>query len=76
MTDTDRELLELAAKAAGIEAFFDDDGDCYRVNSNYWDPRHDDGDALGLFAYHLIDEKIRAAIQDLYAALEQQEDDK
>ena len=48
MNDTDLEQLELAAKAAWIEAFFDDDGDCYRVNSNYWDPRHDDGDALRL----------------------------
>jgi hypothetical protein len=34
------------------------------------------GFALGAFAYHLIDENIRAAIQDLYAALKQQEDDK
>jgi hypothetical protein len=31
------------------------------------------GFALGAFTYHLIDENIRAAIQDLYAALEQQE---
>jgi hypothetical protein len=49
---TDRELLELAAKAAGIEVFFDDDGDCYRVkaseNRAYWNPLQFDGDALRL----------------------------
>lgn len=49
---SDRELLELAAKAAGIEVFFDDDGDCYRVkasgNRNYWNPIAFDGDALRL----------------------------
>lgn len=49
---TDRELLELAAKAAGIKVFFDDEGDCYRVkasgNRAYWNPLTDDGDALRL----------------------------
>jgi hypothetical protein len=49
---TDRELLEVAAKAAGIEVFFDEDGDCYRVkksgNRHYWNPLTDDGDALRL----------------------------
>jgi hypothetical protein len=49
---TDRELLEAAAKAAGIEVFFDEDGDCYRVkksgNRHYWNPLTDDGDALRL----------------------------
>ena len=49
---SDRELLELAAKAAGIEIHFDDEGDCYRITSSgirtYWDPRHFDGDALRL----------------------------
>lgn len=49
---TDRELLELAAKAAGIKVFFDDEGDCYRVkasgNRACWNPLDDDGDALRL----------------------------
>ena len=49
---TDRELLELAAKAARIEVLFDDDGDGYRVkasgNRAYWHPLDDDGDALRL----------------------------
>lgn len=46
---TDRELLELAAKAAEIEIWFDDyetpwvDGDKY-----IWNPLKDDGDALRL----------------------------
>lgn len=48
----DRELLELAAKAAGIEVFFDDYDDCYRVkpsgNGRYWNPLYFDGDALRL----------------------------
>jgi|DEB19_MinimDraft_3_1074340.scaffolds.fasta_scaffold26500_6 hypothetical protein len=53
---TDRELIELAAKAAGIEvefAVFSDDsficfekgGDCFR---DEWNPLTDDGDALRL----------------------------
>jgi hypothetical protein len=49
---TDRELLELAARAAGIELVFDEDGDCYRVkasgNRHYWNPLNFDGDALRL----------------------------
>lgn len=49
---TDRELLTMAAKAAGIAIYFDDDGDCYRIkaseNRAYWDPLHFDGDALRL----------------------------
>lgn len=49
---SDRELLELAARAAGIEVFFDDDGDCFRIkasgNRNYWNPIAFDGDALRL----------------------------
>ena len=38
---TDRELLELAAKAAGIER----DGEHW---SDWWNPLHSDGDALRL----------------------------
>lgn len=49
---TDRELLEMAAKAAGIDIYFDEDGDCYRVkasgNRHYWHPLSYDGDALRL----------------------------
>lgn len=51
-TQSDKELLELAAKAAGIEVFFDSEGDCYRVkesgNRQYWNPLSFDGDALRL----------------------------
>lgn len=54
---TDRELLELAAKAAGIELkWHHSDGDAYaRRNGDYWacwNPLTDDGDALRL-AVHL-----------------------
>ena len=45
---TDQELLELAAKAAGV----DFDGNTFikrdRYSSNIWDPLFDDGDALRL----------------------------
>ena len=52
---TDRELLEMAAKAAGIEVGFTDqspkDG-CYLIengdSAGWWDPLTDDGDALRL----------------------------
>ncbi|QAZ38466.1 hypothetical protein C1M51_02965 [Methylibium sp. Pch-M] len=56
---TDRELLERAARAAGIDAEFHPD-EAYESegmwlkgarspdNSAYWNPLHDDGDALRL----------------------------
>jgi hypothetical protein len=50
---TDRELLELAAKAAGIELKWHHSGECAyaRRNGEYWavwNPLTDDGDALRL----------------------------
>jgi hypothetical protein len=55
---TDLELLELAAKAAGIKALRDPDGmlrDCTGLlpennifSAPYWNPLTDDGDALRL----------------------------
>lgn len=51
---TDRELLELAALAAGIEDFRIDDGGYLWADklpggdSGAWSPLHDDGDALRL----------------------------
>lgn len=55
MTDkTDRELLELAAKAAGISGQWSDyhQGICYSVKGSLdmrvWRPLDDDGDALRL----------------------------
>lgn len=50
---TDRELLELAAKAAGIELRWHPDGTAYSNTrcSDYWgvwNPLRDDGDALRL----------------------------
>ena len=41
---TDRELLELAAKAAG---YWNEEFDCYKGAAN-WNPLDDDGDALRL----------------------------
>jgi hypothetical protein len=48
---TDRELLELAAKAAGIEIQWPSFGDasCRRTDTwDIWNPLTDDGDALRL----------------------------
>ena len=46
---TDRELLELAAKAAGIEVTaVVADGIPNRFGGGYWNPLTDDGDALRL----------------------------
>lgn len=46
---TDRELLELAAKAAGIEVTaVVADGIPHRFSGGYWNPLTDDGDALRL----------------------------
>ena len=45
MTATDRELLERAAKAAGIEALR---LDAHPQHASHWDPLADDGDALRL----------------------------
>jgi hypothetical protein len=48
----DKELLELAAKAAGIDVWTDIDGAMYCANKNdserKWNPLTDDGDALRL----------------------------
>lgn len=44
----DRELLELAAKAAGIVKFWDGDTSCAGAASDFWNPLTDDGDALRL----------------------------
>ena len=50
--DSDRELLELAAKAAGIEGeikkIFGGWPCVMRKNGHAWQPLHDDGDALRL----------------------------
>jgi hypothetical protein len=45
---TDRELLEAAAKAAGIELTGADRAAWLNKSSYGWNPLHDDGDALRL----------------------------
>ena len=47
---TDRELLELAAKAAGIEGTWDRYADVFVPQEGriFWNPLNDDGDALRL----------------------------
>ena len=59
---TDKELLEAAARAAGVEYEIDEDGDVYmhQPEQRPWNPLKDDGDALRLacklhinvFIYH------------------------
>lgn len=53
---TDRELLELAAKAAGIEC--DWSGDYFGDGNSVWNPLTDDGDALRLAVSLYIDLRI------------------
>jgi hypothetical protein len=46
---TDRKLLELAAKAAGIDLQWDDSGTAWKKWPSFkWNPLTDDGDALRL----------------------------
>ena len=46
---SDRELLELASKAAGIPlAGIGEDGEAERQDGGWWSPLTDDGDALRL----------------------------
>lgn len=56
---TDKELIELAAKAIGVcdhgEWFDSDDGQYFVVGSKLFDPLNDDGDALRLAVALRID---------------------
>jgi hypothetical protein len=52
---TDKELLKLAAKASGLEIYFDDVGQCCKRSPQcdpfstwLWNPIEDNGDALKL----------------------------
>jgi len=49
---TDRELLELAAKAAGMAIEYDEGFGMYwsddKFSGMFWNPLHNDGDALRL----------------------------
>ena len=54
---TDRELLELAAKAAGYDIVFSD-GTCFRVDNEWcreWNPLTDDSGALRLAVARNLD---------------------
>jgi hypothetical protein len=74
---TDRELLELAAKAAGMEVIHDaaDRGLWIHGVEDEWNPITDDGDALrlavklGMFMRQLVREIPRSEyVADPYAA--------
>lgn len=51
----DRELTELAAKAAGIKIEFDEESELFWLENQYtglwWDPLYHDGDALRLAVF-------------------------
>jgi len=59
---TDRELLELAAKAAGIEVHTIEDADGV-VHWDGWNPLADDGDALRLAVRLNLWEAVRDGYQ-------------
>ena len=72
---TDRELLELAAKAAGITLQFDAAGTAWKKWPSFsWNPLTDDGDALRLAVKLYLWEPIMLAHRevsdgvDFYAA--------
>jgi hypothetical protein len=82
MNNTDRELLEWAAKAAGIDPKYIDgveeaNGPGYSTYWKYWRPLTDDGDALrlatklGLFSREIIDIRLTESIwaDDPHAAI-------
>lgn len=76
---TDRELLELAAKAAGIKhegVYFADSGlrlgergNGYTLWVEWWNPLTDDGDALRLAVTVGMSIKIRLRSKDVRAAV-------
>lgn len=63
----DKQMLELAAKAVGVDVWFDANGYCRKVRGScdIWNPLTDDGDALRLavklkMSLDLFDEYIAA----------------
>lgn len=69
---TDRELLELAAKAAGVSFFVDNLGRCMQMHANLmpcpWNPLTDDGDALRLAVELRIDLNIDDGKCDVFSS--------
>lgn len=86
---TDRELLELAAKAAGINGEYGYAPDDYYYNGNVkgictklsdgnfymWNPLDDDGDALRLSAYLRLDLGFSSEPDDAVASKPAHHDD-
>jgi len=71
---TDRELLELAAKAAGIEFYFcrPDLGGCQirkGLTFGWWNPLTDDGDALRLAVKLHIGLGVESYVVNAYTRL-------
>ena len=69
---TDRELLELAAKAAGIEGVISVDHKFIWTKNatERWNPLQDDGDALRLAVKLYLWEPIRLAHRDITDAVD------
>jgi hypothetical protein len=68
---TDRELLALAAKAAGIPVVWDEEAGCYlrqdRMGTVPWVPLTDDGDALRLAVYLDFGIEVHQSLGAVYA---------
>lgn len=68
---TDRELLERAAKAAGVDVIEWDGNLIHNTGNQYvirvWNPLTDDGDALRLAAKLYLWEAVRLAHRDVSA---------
>ena len=69
---TDRELLELAARAAGVSFFVDSLGRCMEMYANLmpcpWNPLTDDGDALRLAVKLRLDLNINDGECDVFSS--------
>lgn len=71
---SDRELLEMAAKAAGIVGVWHDRGQCIHVtdcagmSDFWWRPLDDDGDALRLAVKLRMDLNINDGECDVFTA--------
>lgn len=69
----DRELLELAARAAGIDGGYSIEANAIMYSYGYWRPLHDDGEALRLAVKLGMDVCIRPSVAHVYADMPSQD---
>lgn len=73
MSAADKELLELAAKAAGIDGDYSKRANSIAHPDGYWNPLADDGDALRLAAKLGMDVCLRPSVAYAYADMPNQD---